>query len=164
MLTVGDVMKKINWKTYGLWIALTEAVGGLSGWLSREGSKWFGDFAAKPPLSPPMWVFPVVWGILYALMGISGARVWQAPASQARSRGLNLFVIQLVLNFFWSLIFFNLRAYGPALVWLLVLWAVVLVMILVFRKVDPLAAWLQVPYFLWLTFAAYLNYGVWMLN
>lgn len=164
MLTLGDEMKKINWKTYGIWIGLTEAIGVLSGWLSRKGSKWFGAYAKKPPLSPPMWAFPVVWSILYALMGISAARIYQAPASSARSRGLNLFIIQLTLNFFWSLIFFNARAYGFALVWLVILWIVVVLMILAFRKVDPLAGWLQVPYLIWLSFAAYLNYGVWLRN
>lgn len=77
---------------------------------------------------------------------------------------MNLFIIQLVLNFFWSLIFFNLQAYGLAFVWLIALWIVVLLMILSFRKVDPLAAYLQIPYLVWLTFAAYLSAGVWYLN
>ena len=111
-----------------------------------------------------MWVFPVVWGILYALMGISAARISLAAPSSAKSRGLNLFITQLVVNFFWSLIFFNARAYAFAFLWLLLLWGLVLWMILTFRKVDPAAAWLQIPYLLWLTFAAYLNYGVWQLN
>lgn len=111
-----------------------------------------------------MWLFPVVWGILYALMGISAARVWLTPETPARRRGINLFIAQLIVNFFWSLIFFNLQAFGFAFVWLLLLWVLVAWMILTFYKVDPLAAWLQVPYLVWLTFAAYLNFGVWMLN
>lgn len=118
----------------------------------------------KPPLSPPGWVFPVVWTILYALMGIGAAKIYQAPPSGNRSLGLNLFVVQLVVNFFWSPLFFNLRAYGFAFVWLLLLWGLVLWMSLVFRKVDPTAAKLQIPYLLWLTFAAYLNLGVRYLN
>ena len=77
---------------------------------------------------------------------------------------MNLFIAQLILNFFWSLIFFNLQAYGLSLLWLLTIWVLVLLMILSFRKVDPLAAVLQIPYLLWLTFAAYLNAGVWYLN
>lgn len=105
-------MKKINWKTYAFWILIAEAVGALSGWLTREGTKIFGETVAQPPLSPPMLVFPIVWGILYALMGISAARVYMAPASTERSRGLNLYIAQLVVNFFWSLIFFNAQAYG----------------------------------------------------
>lgn len=143
---------------------MAEAVGGLSGWLSRNGMKYYSEYVTQPPLSPPPILFPIVWGILYALMGISAARVWGSTPSKARSLGLNVFVVQLVFNFFWSLIFFNAQAYGFALLWLLALWGLVLWMILLFRRVDPLAAWLQLPYLLWLTFAAYLNWGVWNLN
>lgn len=155
---------KQNWKSYFFWILLVEAVGALSGWLTREGTEIYAQTIMKPPLAPPGWVFPVVWSILYALMGISAARVCLAPPSKARSLGLNLFVAQLVVNFFWSPIFFNLQAFGLAFLWLLLLWGLVLCMILAFRKVDPLAAKLQVPYLIWLTFAAYLNLGVWYLN
>ena len=147
-----------------MWIGLAEAVGGLSAWLSREGMKAYSETVAQPPLSPPMWLFPVVWGILFLLMGYSAGRIYLAPESRERSRGLNLFVAQLIINFFWSLIFFNAQAFGLAFVWLILLWVLVLLMILTFRKVDPLAAWLQVPYLLWLTFAAYLSAGVWYLN
>ena len=124
----------------------------------------FGETVQQPPLSPPAIVFPIVWTILYALMGISAARVSLAPQSVGRSRGLNLFITQLIVNFFWSLIFFNAQAYGLAFIWLLLLWCLVLAMILQFHKVDPLAAKLQIPYLIWLTFAAYLNFGVWYLN
>ena len=155
---------KQNWKSYLFWILLSEAVGALSGWLTREGTAIYAQTIVKPPLSPPGWVFPVVWTILYALMGIGAARIYQAPPSNKRSLGLNLFVVQLVVNFFWSPVFFNLQAYGFAFFWLLLLWGLVLWMILVFRKVDSTAAKLQIPYLLWLTFAAYLNFGVWYLN
>ena len=124
----------------------------------------FSQTAIQPPLSPPAILFPIVWSILYAFMGVSAARVWLSQPSEDRSNGLNLFVAQLVVNFFWSLIFFNAGAYGFAFLWLLLLWALVFAMILTFRKVDPLAAYLQIPYLLWLTFAAYLNFGVWYLN
>lgn len=157
-------MKIQKWKVYGFWIAITEAVGALSGFLTRQGNEAFQQNAAQPPLSPPSIVFPIVWGILYALMGISAARIWMAPKSAARSRGLNLYFVQLIVNFFWSLIFFNAQAYGFAFLWLLLLWALVLWMILTFRKVDPLAAYIQIPYLIWLTFAAYLSFGVWYLN
>ena len=156
-------MKK-TWKVYGFWIILAEAVGGLSGWLTREGTRLFNDTAAKPPLSPPAVVFPIVWGILYALMGIGAARVSLTPDSRDRSRGLNLFLAQLAVNFLWSLVFFNLRLYGSAFWGLLLLIGLVLCMTLAFRRVDMPAAWLQVPYLAWLAFAAYLNLGVWYLN
>lgn len=157
-------MKKSTWKTYAFWIILTEAVGALSGWLSKDGTKIFNEFVIQPPLSPPPFLFPIVWGILYALMGISAARVWLSPPSGPRSRGLNLYIAQLIMNFFWSLIFFNAQAYGLALLWLLVIWALVIWLICSFRRTDKTAALLLIPYLLWLTFAAYLNWGVWFLN
>jgi tryptophan-rich sensory protein len=140
------------------------AVGGLSALLSMNGMEMYTDNLLKPPLSPPAWIFPVVWTILYVLMGIGAARIWMLPESETRSRGLNLYVTQLIVNFFWSLIFFNAQAYGFAVIWLLLLWGLVLWMILQWRKIDPIAALLQIPYLIWLTFAAYLNIGVWILN
>jgi tryptophan-rich sensory protein len=156
-------MKK-NWKIYGAWIAIAEAIGALSGLLSREGMRIYSQTVIQPTLAPPMLVFPVVWSILFALMGISAAIIWQSPESELRSKGLNLFVAQLTVNFFWSLIFFNLQAFGFAFLWLVLLWALVAWMIWTFYQVEPLAAWLQIPYLLWLTFAGYLSFSVWMLN
>lgn len=155
---------KGNWKPYLFWILLAEAVGGLSGWLTREGTEIYAQTIAKPPLSPPGWVFPLVWTVLFALMGIGAARIYLSPPSKVRSLGLNLFIAQLAVNFLWSPIFFNLQAFGPAFFWLLLLWGLVLWMILTFRKTDSPAAKLQIPYLLWLSFAAYLNLGVWYLN
>lgn len=146
------------------WIVIAEAVGGLSGWLTRNGMQIYKAETIKPPLSPPNIVFPIVWMVLYALMGIGAARVSMAPASDIRIRSLRLFLLQLLFNFFWSVIFFNLQRYGLAFVWLMILWILILWMILSFRKVDKLAAWLQIPYLLWVAFAAYLNLGVWLLN
>ena len=157
-------MKKSTWKTYAFWIVLAEAVGALSGWLTRKGLKVYNATVQQPLLSPPSMVFPIIWGILFALMGIGAARIYLAPASNARSRSLLLFLVQLAFNFFWSIIFFNLQTFGFAFLWLIVLWVLILLMILSFRKVDKPAAWLQIPYLLWVTFAAYLNFGVWLLN
>lgn len=157
-------MKKSPWKTYLFWILLSVGVGALSGWVSRDGMQLYQQSISKPPLSPPAVVFPIVWSILFVLMGISAARVSLAPSSRARSWGLNLFVIQLAVYFLWSPIFFNAQAFGLAFLWLILLLGLVLGMILLFRKVDTLAAWIQIPYLLWLAFAGYLNLGVWYLN
>ena len=157
-------MKVKHWKTYLFWILLAEGVGGLSGYLTRDGVARYEAMVQKPPLTPPGWVFPVVWGILFALMGIGAARVYMTPASDARSRGLKLFFLQLWVNFLWSIFFFNGQQYFFSFLWILGLWGLILLMILSFRKVDRLAAWLQIPYLLWVTYAAYLNLGVWLLN
>ena len=157
-------MNKQAWKTYLFWILLTEAVGAASGWLTRDGTQYFNEYAVKPPLSPPGIVFPVVWAVLYLLMGIAAARIELKPPSGIRSRSLFLYLVQLAFNFFWSILFFNFRAYGFSLLWLAVLWGLILAMILSFREIDPLAARLQIPYLLWVSFAAYLNAGVWFLN
>lgn len=155
----GDIMKP-TWKQYVLWIALTETVGGISALLSRDGMKLYEAAVTQPPLAPPMWVFPVVWTILYALMAVSAARISTRPVSAATACGQKLFFTQLMFNFFWSIIFFNLQAYWPAFWWLLLLWIQVLAMILCYHKEDSTAARLQIPYLLWLTFAGYLNFWV----
>jgi tryptophan-rich sensory protein len=157
-------MLKRNWKVYTFWIVLCEAVGLLSGLLSTEGITAYNSMVIKPPFTPTAWVFPVVWTILFALMGISAARITLSEPSTARSRGLNLFIAQLVVNFFWPLFFFNLQAFGFALFWLLLLWILVLLTILQFWQVDQTAAWLLTPYLAWLTFAAVLNAAVWVAN
>ena len=157
-------MKMKTWKQYALGILLTQSIGALSGWLSRDGMQIFSASISQPPLSPPAFLFPIVWGVLYALMGIGAARIYLSPQSTERSMALNVYITQLIFNFFWSLIFFNAQAYLFAFFWLLILLFLVLWMILSFLKVDPLSAKLQIPYLLWLSFAAYLNLGVWYLN
>ena len=149
---------------YLRWILAVEAVGALSGFLSRNGTELYAESIIKPPLSPPGILFPIVWTILYALMGIGAARIAEAPESRGRADALNVFVIQLIVNFFWSLIFFNAQAFGFAFAWLLFLWLLIGVMIFLFDRVDRMAALLQIPYLLWVSFAGYLNYGVWQLN
>lgn len=139
-------------------------MGALSGWLTRDGAKTYSTDVVQPPLSPPAMVFPIVWGILFALMGISAARVWRAPPSKARTKGLSLFGLQLAFNFFWSIIFFNFQLFGLALVWLLALWVLIVLMTVAFYRVDRPAGLMQLPYLLWVTFALYLNGGVWLLN
>ena len=154
---------KINKKRLIICLVIPLAVGGIAALLTGGRMDTF-ETLNQPPLSPPAIVFPIVWGILYALMGISAARIALSPPSDERSFGLNLFLSQLAVNFFWSVIFFNLRNYTLAFFWLLLLWGLVLWMILKFRKVDTPAAWLQIPYLLWLSFAAVLSFAVWQLN
>ena len=158
------MLKQKKWKVYGFWIGLSLAVGLLSALLSRPGMEDFQETVRQPPLSPPAFLFPVVWTALYILMGVGAAMVRLKKPSAHRSKGINLFVAQLVINFFWSLIFFNAQPFGFAFLWLLLLWALILLMILSFYKTDKLAALLQIPYLLWVTFAGYLNFTIWQLN
>jgi len=156
-------MKNTNLRVYAFFILLSEAIGVVSGLISASGIAAY-EAAAKSALTPPAILFPIVWTILYALMGIGAARVWLSPPSQERTRGVAVFFVQLAVNFFWSIIFFNLQAYGFAFLWILVLWILIVLMILLFRESDRIAAWLQSPYLIWVTFAAYLTYIAWMLN
>ena len=157
-------MKQAKWKSYAFWILLTEGVGLLAGILTRDATQLYGETVAKPPLSPPALLFPIVWTILYAGMGIGAARVALSPPSCARTDSLRVYLAQLFFNFGWSILFFNYQAFGAAFFWLIALWGLILWMILSFLKADRPAALLQIPYLLWVTFAGYLNYGVWMMN
>lgn len=154
----------MKWKIYVIAILITEGVGALSGWLVRDATELYATAIEKPPLSPPGVIFPVAWAILYALLGIGLARIWLAACTAERKTALRVFAVQLLFNFCWSLIFFNLQSYGLAFLWLVVLWGLILWMIRAFALVDPLAAKLQIPYLIWVTFAGYLNLSVWLLN
>ena len=158
------LVRKNVWKNVILWVIISETVGLLAGLLTRNATEIYGQMAIKPSLSPPDWLFPVVWIGLYALMGIGAGLVFSQGIHEDRNRGLNLMVGQLVVNFFWPLVFFNAKAYGIAILWLILLLVLVIWMALEFRKTSPLAALLQIPYILWLLFATYLNIAVWQLN
>lgn len=160
----GGMFMKKKWRTYLLWILLSEAVGILAAILTREGMAQFGETALQPYFAPPAALFPIVWSLLYALMGIGAARVWLAAPRGERQTGINLFFVQLIFQFFWSLLFFNAGAYGLSLYWLAVLWVLILFMILAFGQSDRAAALLQIPYLLWVTFAGILNFAIWQLN
>ncbi len=156
-------MNKSKIKPYAISIVIALAVGGISSVLTNMGMENYKG-AQKPALTPPDIVFPIVWTILFILMGISAARVYKTPVSKQRNQGLIVYAIQLAVNFLWSIVFFNLSAYGTAFVVIILLWLLILLMIVLFSKSDKPAAYLQIPYLLWVTFAAYLNYMIWMLN
>ena len=125
------------------------------------------DYGAmvKPPLSPPGWLFPVVWTLLYLLMGYSAYRVYTAQADPAqKKRALATYVVQLALNFLWPILFFGFDWYLGAFILLLALWVAILLTIRRFSEIDELAGDLLIPYLLWVTFAGYLNFGVYLLN
>lgn len=145
-------------------IALPLLVGLVSGLLTRNAMQDF-QTLIKPPLSPPGWLFPVVWTILYTLMGISAYLIKTSSADfDAKADALMLYRYQLMVNFLWPIFFFNFGWYLFSLVWLLLLWVLVFFMIRQFNKISKPAAYLNIPYLVWLSFAAYLNAGIWWLN
>lgn len=154
-------MKK--WIRFLLFPAVALAAGGISGWLTREAMQTSYEAVKKSPLTPPGIVFPIVWSILYVLMGIGMALVWGEEKEQ-KKQALGLWSVQLAMNFGWSLIFFNAQNYLLALVWLIVLWLLILAMTLVFYRIRRAAAFLQIPYLIWVAFAGYLNFVIWQLN
>ena len=153
--------KKI--KPYVISIAIALGVGALSALLTRNNMDIY-DKINRPALTPPMILFPIVWGMLYTLMGISSALVYVKRDEGDDGGALKIYALQLIVNFFWSIIFFNMQSFLFAFIWILLLWVLIIIMIVQFRKISPLAAYLQIPYLLWVTFAAYLTFMVYFLN
>ncbi len=153
-----------KWKKLLICIAVPLAVGGLSAWLSREGMRGF-PALEKPPLSPPGWLFPVVWTILFVLMGLASYLVLTSGKDRRTiDRALWLYGIQLGVNFFWSIFFFELSLYLFAFLWLILLWLLILATTARFYHISRTAGYLMLPYLLWVTFAGYLNFGIYLLN
>lgn len=145
-------------------VLITEAVGLTSGALTASDiTTWYATLN-QPALTPPNWVFGPVWTLLYALIGVSLALVWRERDSQVAKVGLGLFVVQLALNFSWSLVFFGGQNPLGGLFVIVPLLVVIAATIVAFDRVDRRAALLLVPYLLWVSFATYLNYSIWVLN
>lgn len=152
-------------KNYIVSIVIALAVGGVSALLTSGNMDLYSEIT-KPPLAPPSILFPIVWTLLYVLMGVSAALVYnekEAQPDEVKS-ALTVYGINLFLNFFWSIIFFNMRAFLFSFIWLVALWIVILIMIIKFYKIKPIAGILQIPYLLWVTFAGYLNLAIFLLN
>jgi benzodiazapine receptor len=154
--------KTINLKSLLGCIAIPLAAGLVSSFLAPNTKAVYAQLI-KPPLSPPSWVFPVVWTILYILMGIAFCIIKDSKNSR-RDKAIKFFYIQLAINVLWSPVFFSLQLYFASLIILLVLWVTVLITTIRFRIIDTTAGNLLIPYLIWLTFAAYLNMGIACLN
>ena len=145
-------------------IAIPLLVGAIAALLTSGGMKMF-EALEKPTLSPPGWLFPIVWTILYTLMGISSYLIITSGAQQEKiDKAISIYGYQLAVNFLWPTFFFNMQWYLFSFLWLILLWILVMIMILRFREIDKRAAGLNVPYLIWLTFAGYLNFAIWLLN
>lgn len=151
-------MKKFNFTDFMIFIITAELTGAVSALISGDFSSLYSHIT-QPTLSPPAYVFPVVWAILYALMGISAYMIYQTGKSS-----LKIYIIQLAVNFSWSIIFFRFRLFTLASIVSIILLILVATMIYVFSKVRKVSAFLNIPYLLWSAFAAYLATGVCILN
>ncbi len=155
---------KIRWKTLIIALVIPLLTGSVAALISRNAMKSF-ESINQPPLSPPQWLFPVAWTVLYILMGIASYLVFVSDGDVTqRKNALIFYAIQLFFNFAWTLIFFNMKMYLFAFVWLVVLWALILITLIGFGKIDKRAGFLMLPYLLWVTFAGYLNFGIFLLN
>ena len=153
---------KINWKSLFINIIICLGVGALSWLLTRNNMNLY-ETIKQPALAPPSWLFPVVWNILFILMGISCYLIEETESADKTNATL-AFWFQLFLNFIWSPVFFNLRNFGLAFIILIAMWFAILYMIISFYRINKTAALLQIPYLLWVTFAGYLNLQIYLLN
>lgn len=155
---------KSEWKKLLPCLALPLAVGGLSALLTGGAMKNYASYE-QPPLAPPGWVFPVVWTLLYLLMGLASylALRGRAPQQEKRSAAW-LYLAQLAVNLIWPILFFRLEWQLFAFFWLMLLWLLVLLTQNAFSRLSRVAGYLLLPYLLWVTFAGYLNLTIWMLN
>ncbi len=158
------VLLKIKWKELIICIIIPLAVGGLSAVISGNAMAEFGNLK-QPPLSPPAVLFPIVWTVLYILMGIASYLVLTSESDKKLKQvSLTIYGIQLAFNFLWSIIFFNFEQYLFAFIWLVALWILILTCIILFSKSSKAAAYLMIPYLLWVSFAGYLNFAIYLLN
>ena len=154
-----------DWIKGAISIAIPVGVGAVAGYFTATGvDNWYRTIE-KPGWNPPDGVFAPVWTTLYIMMGIAFYLIWKSsgPHNQKR-RAMVLWGIQLLLNAFWSFLFFNLHTIGLALAEIIVLWLAILFTIFAFARVDKRAAWLMVPYISWVSFATILTYTIWKLN
>lgn len=151
-------------KPYIISILISLGVGGLSAFLTRNNMNIYSEVTMPPPELPSI-LFPIVWTVLYILMGIGAAMVYTAPQVPSKKKAaLTVYGISLGVNFLWNIVFFNLRAFMVAFIILLLLLALIVKTIFSYLKIYPPAAYLQIPYALWVIFAGYLNFGIWWLN
>lgn len=152
-------------KIYAIAILIPLLVGALSAYLTRNNMQIYQSIQT-PPLSPPSILFPIVWTVLYVLMGISSAMVYIHRENNEKSaaEGLAFYAASLLVNFLWSIIFFNMQRFLFAFIWLLLLLYLIVRTVLAYKRVYTLAAYLQIPYILWVSFAGYLTIAIYILN
>ena len=150
---------------YSIAIAIPLAVGTLSAFMTKDNMDIYSQII-KPPLAPPGWLFPIVWTVLYVLMGVGAAMIYMKQYEEKENvrKALGYYAMSLVVNFGWSIIFFNMRVFALAFIWLILLVYLIVRYIIIYFKIDRIAAYLQIPYAVWVIFAGYLNFAIAVLN
>ena len=157
------MMKKINWFQLLVIVLATELIGLLSSLFSGTTGQIYKSLV-KPPLSPPGWLFGVIWPVLYLLMGIAVYIIYQTPQTPVRKKATDLYWVQLIVNFLWPIIFFRFEWYWISVAVILLLVLLVLITTIWFYRIKKVAGYLMIPYLLWILFATYLNIGIAVLN
>ncbi len=158
-------MKLQNLGRLAIAILLSELAGIIGSVFTAPSIPTWYAVIIKPSFNPPSWVFAPVWTTLFALMGIAAFIIWKKGLNHRNVKiALVIFIGQLILNTLWSIIFFGLHSPGAALIEIIFLWLAILAVIIAFYKISKSAAWLMLPYILWVTFAVYLNFTIWRLN
>jgi tryptophan-rich sensory protein len=157
-------MKTVDIGKLVISILLPLSVGAISGMLTATAiPEWYATLN-QPSFNPPDWIFGPVWTTLYIILGISFFLIWNLEAGKERNQAIGIFLVQLLLNFGWSFCFFYFKMIGLALVEIVVLWSTIVFMLARFYKLKPLAAYLNIPYLLWVSFATVLNAAYYLLN
>ncbi len=155
---------KINFKKLFICLIIPLGVGALASVLSMSGMRGFAALE-KPPLTPPGWLFPVVWTVLYLMMGLASYLVLESRKPKEHiDAAMTVYGCQLLVNFFWPILFFRFELYLFSFFWLVALWVLIIATTAIFRKLNKTAGLLMIPYLLWVTFAGYLNMGIYLLN
>ena len=145
-------------------LLLPLTVGGIAGIFTAEAIPGWYASLNQPSFNPPNWVFGPVWTMLYIILGFSLFLIWKLPSGKERNQAILIFMMQLLLNFGWSFFFFYFKMIGLALIDIVALWIMIIVMLVQFYKLKPVAAYINIPYLLWVTFATVLNVAYFFLN
>ncbi len=154
---------KLDYKMLLKNLSIPLITGIISAFLTRGGVRNFTETVNKPAYSPPDWLFPIVWTILYILMGIA-AYVVESNTEAKNNKGFVFYYLQLFFNFLWSFIFFNSQNYLVSFIWIIILLALIILTATEFYKINKIAAYLLVPYIIWVAFASVLNFSIYLLN
>ena len=157
-----------KYKPYIVSFIVTFGIAALSSYFTGDSSIVYNDIV-KPKFSPPGYVFGIVWPILYLLMAVAAGSIYKTEnisevAKTYKNKAIGLYLVQIIINGIWPVLFFKYEMFLISFIWIIILWILIIFMLIIFKKISNIAAYMIVPYFLWVSFAAYLNLMIYMLN